>query len=58
MQCCLESLGQHYIGLLPVQCPKSIKTTLKRIFSYTMLSGATQTTLHRILTYAMLSQEY
>ena len=58
MQCCLEPLGQHYIGLLPVQCPKSIKTTLNRIFSYTMLSGATQTTLHRILTYAMLSKEY
>ena len=59
MQCCLEPLGQHFIGFLPVQCcPKSIKTTLRKIFSYTMLSGATQTILHRVLTCAMLSQEY
>ena len=39
-------------------CPKSIKTTLHRIFSFAMLSGTTQITLHRILTYPMLSQEY
>ena len=31
---CLEPLGQHCTGFLPVQCcPKSIKTTLNRIFS-------------------------
>ena len=59
IQCCSEPLGQHYIGFLPVQCClKSITATLNRIFSYTMLYGATQTTLHKILTYAMLSQEY
>ena len=55
---CLKPFG-HYIGVLPVQCcPVGIKTTLNRIFSYAMLSGATQTTLHRILNCAMLSQEY
>ena len=33
MQCCVESLGQYFRGFLPVQCcPKSIKTTLNRIF--------------------------
>ena len=58
-ECCLEHLGQHCMGFCPVQCcPKSIKTTLNRIFSYTMLSEASQTTLHRALTCAMLSQEY
>ena len=45
-QFCLESLG-HYTGFLAVQCcPKSIKTTLNRIFSRAMLSGASWTTLH------------
>ena len=29
-------------------CPKSIKTTLNRFFSYAMLSGAASTTLHRV----------
>ena len=59
MEDCLEPLRQHYIAFLPVQCcPKSIKTTLNRSFSYAMLSGATQTALHRILTCTMLSQEY
>ena len=33
MQCCLEPLGQHCIEFWPVQCcPKSITTTLNRIF--------------------------
>ena len=33
MQCCLEPLRQHCTRFLPVQCcPKSIKTTLNRIF--------------------------
>ena len=54
VQYCLEALGQHCcsrniktnIGqhcrrFLPVQsCPKSIKTTLKRIFSCAMLPGS------------------
>ena len=32
-KCCLYALGQHYIRFWPVQCyPKSIKTTLNRIF--------------------------
>ena len=49
MQCCLEPLSQHWVGLSAVQfCPKSIKEALDRIFSYAMLSGG----------YAMLSQEY
>ena len=39
-------------------CPKSIKTTLNKNFSYVMLSGASQTTLHRFLTCTMLSLEY
>ena len=55
MQCCLEPLGQHCIGFWPVHCcPKSIKTTLNRIFSYALLSGASRTTLHRVFTCAML----
>ena len=45
--------------VLVVQCcPKSIKTTLHRNFSYVKLSGASWATLHRVLTCAMLSQEY
>ena len=33
MQCCLGSLGQPCIGLLPVECyPKSINAKLHRIF--------------------------
>ena len=40
----LEPLGQHYRGFWPIQCcPKSIKKTLHRIFSYTKLSGASRT---------------
>ena len=41
VECCLESLGQHWTGFLVVQyCPKSITTLLNRIFSCEMLSGA------------------
>ena len=59
MLCCPESLGQHCIGFLPVKCcPKSIKTKLHMIFTYAILSGASQTTLHRDLTCPMLSKEY
>ena len=59
MQCCLEHLGQHCIGFSAVEChPKSMKTTLHKIFSYVMLSGVAQTTLHRVFSYAILSQEY
>ena len=37
----------HWV--LPVQCcPKSITTTLNRVFSCRMLSGATWTTLHKV----------
>ena len=45
----LEPQGQHCLGYLLVQCcPKNIKTTLNRIFSCAMLSGASRTTLNRI----------
>ena len=50
MQCFLKPHRQHYIPFLPAQyCPKSIKTTLNRSFSYAMLSGASRATLHRVL---------
>ena len=59
MQCYLEPLGQYCIGFWPAQCyPKSIKTTVPRIFSYTKLSGAFSTTVNRVFSCAMLSQEY
>ena len=58
IQCCLEHLG-HCVGFCPVQCcPKSIKTTFKRIFCYAMVSQASRTTLYRVLTCAMLSKEH
>ena len=42
-------LGNVAPGFSPVQfCPKSTTTTLNRIFSCTILSGATWTTLHKI----------
>ena len=42
-------LRQHWTWFLPVQCcPKTIKKTLKRIFSCAMWSGASMTTLHRV----------
>ena len=45
--------------VLAVQCcPKSIKTTLHRVFSYAKLSGASRAILDWVLTWAMLSQEY
>ena len=45
--------------VLTVQCcPKSIKTTLHKIFSFAKLFGAYWATLHRVLTCAMLPQEY
>ena len=44
-----EPLGQQCRGFLSMQCcPKSIKRTLNRIFSYAMLSGAWRTTLHKV----------
>ena len=59
MQSCLERLEQHCIGFSAVQCyPKSIKTTLDKIFSDAMLSEAFQITLHWVFTCAMFSQEY
>ena len=49
MQCCVELFGQHCIGFLPAQCyPRSTKTTLDRIFSDAMLSGASWAILHRV----------
>ena len=40
--------GRSWNGFLPVECcPKSIKTTLIRIFSCAMLSGAFWATLHK-----------
>ena len=55
MQRFLESLGQHCTGFSAVQCyPKSITTTMNRIFSSAKLSGASRTTLHRVFTCAML----
>ena len=55
MQRFLESLGQHCRGFSAVQCyPKSITTTMNRIFSSAKLSGASRTTLHRVFTCAML----
>ena len=50
MQCCLESLGQHDIGFLPVQCcPKSIKAKFHRTIFYAMLSGVSHKTWQRLL---------
>ena len=48
IQCCLEPFGQHCIGFSAMQCcPKSIKITLHRTFSYTKLSVASaETILH------------
>ena len=41
LQSCLGLLEQNCIGFLPAQfCPKSIKRTLRRIFSNTKLSDA------------------
>ena len=57
VQYCLESLGQHCTGFLPVQyCSKSITMTLSRIFSCAILSGAFLTTFHKVFTCAMLSK--
>ena len=59
MQCYVEPLGLYCIGFWPAQCcPKTIKTTLHRVFSYTKLSGASWTTLHKVFSCAMSSQEY
>ena len=39
MQCCLRLFGEHCTRFLPVQCcPKSVRTTLNRIFLCAMLS--------------------
>ena len=48
--CCLHPLRQHCTRFLPVLCcPKSIKTTLIRIFSCAMLSGDSWTTFTKFL---------
>ena len=59
--CCLEPQGQHctkVLKLLVQCCPKRIKTTLNRIFSWAMLFGVSRTTLHRVFTCAMLFWKY
>ena len=59
IQSYLERLGKDCIGFSAVQCcPKSIKTTLHKIFSDAKLSGAFLTALNKVFTCAMLSQEY
>ena len=59
VQCCLESLGQHYKEFLLVQyCPKSITTLLNRIYSWVMFSRSCWTTLHKVFTFAMLFEKY
>ena len=56
IQYCLEPQGQHCLGYLLVQCcPKSIKTTLSKIFSCAMLSETSWVTLHKVFTCAMLA---
>ena len=58
MQCCLEPFGQHCIEIRPVQsCPKSIKKTLHRFFSYAKLAGVSRETLHRVFSCATLCLE-
>ena len=62
------SLGKHGTRFFLVQCcpepqvakccPRSIKTTLHRVFSCALLSGASRTTLIRVFTSVMLFQEY
>ena len=48
------SLSDNSIGFWSTQCcPKSIKATWNRIFSFAMLTGASRSTLHRILPCAM-----
>ena len=56
IQKCLELPGKRWIRFCPVQCfPKSIKTTLHRIFSYVMLSGVSGSILHRVFVCEILS---
>ena len=44
-----EPLWQHCTGFLSMKCcPKNIKRTLNRIFSYAVLSGAWRTTLQKV----------
>ena len=49
-----QPLRQHCKGFWSVSCcPRSIKTTLHRIFSYAMMSGAHRTILHKRVIYSM-----
>ena len=53
MQCFLKPHRQHYIPFLPAQyCPKSIKKTLNRSFSYAMLSGGSWVIIHSVFSCA------
>ena len=48
---CYKLLGQHCTGFLSMQCLrqlKTIKTTLNKIFSYALLSGASRTAPHKV----------
>ena len=59
MECSLGPLGQYCTRFLPVEsCPKSIKTTLNRIFFCAMFSGANYTKLDKFSTCAVLFQAY
>ena len=52
---CLTILQRFW----PAQCcPKSVMTTLHRVFCYIKLSGASWETLHKVFSCAILSQEY
>ena len=56
VHCCLKSQWQHFLWYLPVQySPRSIKTTLNKIFPSAMLPGASFARSHKIFTRAMLS---
>ena len=49
-------LEQHCTRFLPLQCcPKGIKITLNKMFSFALLSGASRTTLHWVFTSAMFA---
>ena len=69
---CLENVNQYYkkknaksLSDIIAQgfylcngCPKSIKATLNKNLSYTMLSGASKTTQHKILTVQCSPRRY
>ena len=57
MQSYLEPVGQYFIGVSPVPfSPKSIKTTLNKIFPNAMLPGAPLTTLNGLAIYSIFAR--